>query len=109
MCKILYLTGGNIEDKSTRQITCDEAQKILLEAQKGKKNYNPICSMMDYRDNRLYRKIIYFTFQLVLWRLVCPALDLITESLAPCNNFCFPWSSISDLPGLVPDNNRYAL
>lgn len=65
MCKILYLTGGNIEDKSTRQITCDEAQKILLEAQKGKKNYNPICSMMDYRDNRLYRKIIYFTFQLV--------------------------------------------
>lgn len=51
MCKILYLTGGNIEDKSTRQITCDEAQKILLEAQKGKKNYNPICSMMDYRDN----------------------------------------------------------
>lgn len=65
MCKIIYLTGGNIEDKSTRQITCDEAQKILLEAQKGKKNYNPICSMMDYRDNRLYRKIIYFTFQLV--------------------------------------------
>ena len=42
MCKILYLTGGNIEDKSTRQITCDEAQKILLEAQKRKKNYNPI-------------------------------------------------------------------
>ena len=58
MCKILYLTGGNIEDKSTRQITCDEAQKILLEAQKGKKNYNPICSMMDYRDNRLERLFI---------------------------------------------------
>lgn len=68
MCKILYLTGGNIEDKSTRQITCDEAQKILLEAQKGKKNYNPICSMMDYRDNRLYRKIILFYISACCYR-----------------------------------------
>ena len=65
MCKILYLTGGNIEDKSTRQITCDEAQKILSEARKGKKNYNPICSMMEYRENKAYRKIIYFTFHLI--------------------------------------------
>ena len=37
MCKILYLTGGNIEDKSTRQITCDEAQKILLKRKKVRK------------------------------------------------------------------------
>ena len=63
MCKILYLTGGNIEDKSTRQITCDEAQKILLEAQKGKKNYNPICSMMDYRDEYFIDKIVYNNYQ----------------------------------------------
>lgn len=65
MEEILYLTGGNTEDKNTRQITYDEAQKMLLDAQNEKMVYKPICSIVEYREKEMYRKVIYFTFQVV--------------------------------------------
>lgn len=65
MSKLIYLTGGNTEDKCTRQITYDEAQKMLLEAQNEKKMYKPVCSLIEYSEKGIYRKVIYFTFQVV--------------------------------------------
>lgn len=65
MEEILYLTGGNTKDKSTRQITYDEAQKMLSDAQNNKESYKPICSMIILKKGEMYRKVIYFTFQMI--------------------------------------------
>lgn len=65
MSKLLYLTGGNTEDKNTRQITYDEAEKMFLDTQNKEKMYKPICSLIEYGAKGMYRKIVYFTFQVV--------------------------------------------
>jgi hypothetical protein len=66
MSKMLYLTGGNTDDKSTRQITYNEAEKMFLDAQNMEKIFEPICSIVEYGEKGIYRKVIYFTFQVVI-------------------------------------------
>lgn len=66
MKKILYLTGGNTDDESTRQITYNEAEKMFLDAQNMEKMFKPICSRVEYGEKGIYRKVIYFTFQVVI-------------------------------------------
>lgn len=66
MSKMLYLTGGNTDDKSTRQITYNEAEKMFLDAQNMGKMFKPICSIVEYGEKGIYRKVIYFTFQVVI-------------------------------------------
>lgn len=65
MDNIIFLTGGNTTDKSTRLITYDEAQEMLLDAQNDKETYKPICSMIIQKESVMYRKVIYFTFQVI--------------------------------------------
>ena len=72
MYNIIYLTGGNTKDKNTRQMSYDEAERMLLDAQNEKATYKPICSMIVLKEKEIYRKIIYFISQVV-------AIDLETS------------------------------
>lgn len=65
MYDFLYLTGGNSMDKRTKEITCDEAKKMLLDAQ-NENTYKPICSTIILKENKEYRKIIYFNFRVLV-------------------------------------------
>ena len=43
MDKIVFYDKPNKEDKNSREITCEEANEMITEAQK-KETFSPVCS-----------------------------------------------------------------
>lgn len=69
MDKIVFYDKPNKEDKNSREITCEEANEMITEAQK-KKTFSPVCSAYLFKDNLEYYKIIYFVDMIIFIDLI---------------------------------------
>lgn len=64
MYKIVFYDKPNKEDKNSREITCEEANEMITEAQK-KETFSPVCSAYFLKNNLQCYKIIYFVDMII--------------------------------------------